>query len=261
MSDPAAAPSPWRLDGRRALVTGASLGIGAATASALAERGATVLLVARGADALDAQVAAIRAAGGVAEGLAADVATPEGRAAVLARVRAAGALDILVNNVGINLRRPTLEATPEDWDTLLRTNVTSAWELTRGCHPLLAASPGASVVNMGSVAAFRSVRTSTAIYAMSKGALEGMTRFFATEWGPAGIRVNSVAPWYVRTPLAAAVLDDPAKAAAILARTPLGRLGTPEDIAHAVVFLALPASSWITGINLPVDGGFLALGS
>ena len=252
--------SPWRLDGRVALVTGASRGIGAAIAEELCAHGATVLLAARSSD-LDERVAALRAAGHAAEGIRADVATPEGRAAVLDLVRGVGRLDVLVNNVGVNIRKPTLEATSEDWESIVRTNVTSAWELARGCHPWLVRSDAASLVNMSSVAAFRSVRTSTAIYAMSKGAVDGMTRFLATEWGPAGIRVNSVAPWYVVTPLTAPVLDDPEKRSAILARTPLGRLGEPADVARAVTFLALPAAGWITGVCLAVDGGFTALGS
>jgi Tropinone reductase 1 len=255
---------PWRLDGRVAVVTGASRGIGASVAEALGERGAAVILVARSEE-LEARVAALRARGADATGVRADVATADGRAAVLSAVAARGALDVLVNNVGTNLRKPTAEVTEAEWEALVRTNVTSAWDLARGCREALARAAsergGASVVNTSSVAALRSVRTSTAIYAMTKGAIEGMTRFLATEWGPAGIRVNSVAPWYVATPLAAAVLDDPEKRAALLARTPLGRLGTPEDVARAVAFLALPASSWISGVCLPVDGGYCALGS
>ncbi len=256
------ADTDWRLDGRVAVVTGASRGIGAAIAAELLARGAEVLLVARSAAALDDVVTEHVRAGRPAFGRVADVATVEGRAAVLDAIRERwDRLDVLVNNVGFNIRRPTLEAAPEDWETIVRTNVTSAWELSRGCHPWLVRSPAASIVNLGSVAAFRTVRTSTAIYAMSKGALEGMTRFLAVEWGPARIRVNSVAPWYVRTPLAAAVLDDPERAAALLDRTPLGRLGEPADVARAVAFLAMPVSSWITGVSLPVDGGYLALGS
>lgn len=238
-------------------MTGASRGIGAAVAETLAERGATVILAARSDD-LDARVAALVARGHDARGVRADVGTAEGRAAVLDAV--GDRLDVLVNNVGLNIRKPTLDATLADWDAIVRVNVTSAWELARGCHPRLQRSDAASVVNMSSVAALRSIRTSTAIYAMTKGALEGMTRFLATDWGPDRIRVNSVAPWYVATPLAAAVLDDPDKRAALLARTPLGRLGEPADVARAVAFLAMPASSWITGVCLPVDGGFLAQG-
>lgn len=250
----------WRLDGRVALITGASRGLGAAVAEELGERGATLVLVARSAT-LDDTVAALRAAGRDARGVRADVATPEGRAAVLHAVGELGRLDVLVNNVGVNLRKPTLEVTLEEWDALVRVNVTSAWDLSRGCHPWLARSGAASIVNLSSVAAHRTVRTSTAIYAMTKGAVEAMTRFLAVEWGPAGIRVNAVAPWYVATPLTAAVLDDPERRAALLARTPLGRLGEPADVARAVAFLAMPASGWITGACLPVDGGYLALGS
>lgn len=251
---------PWRLEGRAALVTGASRGLGRAIAEELADRGAEVLLVARGEADLTHAVEELRARGRTAHGLVADLATVEGRERTVAAVRSRwNRLDVLVCNAGSNIRKPTLEATVEDWEQLQRTNVESAWGLCQGCFPLL--KPAGSVILIGSVSSQRAVRTSTAIYAMTKGALDGLTRFLAAEWGPHGVRVNLVAPWYVATPLTEPVLANPEKSAATLARTPLGRVGTPEDVARAVTFLATDASGWITGVTLPVDGGFLALGS
>lgn len=162
--------------------------------------------------------------------VAADVSTAAGRARVWEAV-GDGPLDVLVNNVGTNLRRPTLAADEADWKALLDQNTTSTWELCRGAHPRMVQAGGGSIVNLSSSAALRAVRTSTALYAMTKGAVEGLTRFLAAEWGPDRIRVNTVAPWYVRTPLTEPVLGDPARREAILARTPLGRVGEPEDVA------------------------------
>jgi len=252
---------PWRLDGRVALVTGASRGLGRAIAGELAARGADLLLVARGEADLRRAIHEIGACGTRVLGVAADLGVPEGRQRVLDELRAGwDRLDVLVCNAGTNIRKPTLEATPEDLDALFHTNAHSAWGLCQGALPWLVASGAGSVVLVGSVASRRAVRSSTAIYAMTKGALDGLCTFLAAEWAPQGVRVNLVAPWYVATPLAAAVLDQPEKRAAILARTPMGRLGQPEDVARAVAFLACPASGWITGATLPVDGGFLTLG-
>lgn len=250
---------PWRLDGQVALVTGGTQGIGRGVVDALAERGAEVWLAARTAADVDAVVAEVAATGAVVHGLVADLAMPEGRAAVVDAMTTRGRLDVLVNNVGRNLRKPTLDWTLDDLHAVFGTNVDSAWGLTVALHDLLA-DGGGSVVVVTSVAGHRAVRTSTAGYAATKGALDSLVRFLAAEWGPHGIRVNAVAPWYVRTPLAEQVLKDPAKTAAILERTPLGRVGEPEDIGRAVAFLAMPASSWVTGAIVPVDGGFETLG-
>lgn len=246
---------PWRLDGRQALVTGGTKGIGAAIVRELYTRGATVTVVSR--TAADLAALAEQLPGIVT--IAADVADPGDRSRILRHV--AGPLHVLVNNVGTNVRKPTTELEPREWDGLMAVNAASAWDLCRQLHPQLREAGGASVINISSVAAVRAVRTSTAAYAMSKGAMHGLTRFLAAEWGPDGIRVNAVLPWYVRTPLVEPVLSDPVKREAILARTPLGRIGEPEDVARAVAFLAAPASGWITGAELPVDGGFLVLGS
>lgn len=165
-------------------------------------------------------------------------------------------LDLLVHNVGTNVRGPTEGYA--HYDHVMDTNAKPAFELARRLLPALRRGQDPAVVFVSSVAAQRVVRTSSAAYAMSKGAVEALTRFLAVEWGPEGVRVNAVAPWYVATPLVAEVLADPVKRAKILERTPLGRVGQPEDVAEAVLFLA--SARWVTGVVLPVDGGFSALG-
>lgn len=251
----------WKLTGRRAVVTGATRGIGRAIAEEFLSLGAEVVAVARGRADLDEMVTALSS--DALTVVSADVAEAQGREAVMSEVTArwGGQLDVLVNNVGTNIRKKTLDFAPDDFERLMAINLGSAWELSRASHPLMVAAGGGSIVNVSSVSGFQAVLTSTAPYAATKAGMDGLTRFLAAEWGRDNIRVNSVAPWYIRTPLAEAVLADDAKRALILARTPLGRVGDPADAARAVAFLAMPASGWITGAHLPVDGGFLVQGT
>ncbi|MGH8249197.1 MAG: SDR family oxidoreductase [Steroidobacteraceae bacterium] len=250
----------WSLAGCRAVVTGASSGIGLATARELAALGAQVLLVARNSVKVEEAVRGLRGKGHEAHGLAADVATEDGRRAVRVRVDELwGELHLLVNNVGTNVRLPTLEYTLENLRQVMSANVESAFGLCQALHPLLRATRGA-IVNVSSIASRTVVRTSTAAYTMSKAALDGMTDYLAVEWGPDGIRVNSVHPWYIRTPLVAAVLDDESRRSRILAATPLGRIGEPEDVARVVAFLAMPAARHVSGAHVPVDGAFERVG-
>ena len=173
----------------------------------------------------------------------ADVASASGRERVRDGVVSTwDALDILVNNVGTNIRKPSLAFTDDEYRTVLDTNLTSAWELTRLLQPSLKASGRAAIVNIGSVAGMRAVG-SGAVYAMSKAALAHLTRYLACEWARDGIRVNMVAPWYTRTPLAGPVLGQPDVLAAIVDKTPMGRVAEPEEIAAVVAFLCLPAAS------------------
>lgn len=252
----------WSLNGKKALITGGTKGIGEAAANELLALGASVVIVARNADEVAARVAEAHDVGASLYGVAADMATEVGREAALDfALKTLGGLDILVNNVGMNIRKPSLEYTDDEYQQIISTNLTSAWSLCRMAHPHLRrdTSAPASIVNIGSVSGV-TVVGSGAPYAMSKAALDHMTRYLAVEWAKDGIRVNGIDPWYIKTPLAAPVLDDPAKLARVLARTPNGQLGEPEHVGATVAFLCLPAAHYITGQCIGVDGGYLSNG-
>ncbi|CAE8686606.1 unnamed protein product, partial [Polarella glacialis] len=166
----------------------------------------------------------------------------------------------LVNNAGTNVRKPIQDATEEDYNNIMRTNLDSCWFLCKLFKPMLEKSGRASVVNVSSVAGVRSTGTGS-IYAMSKAAMAHLSTSLACEWGPLGIRVNCVCPWMARTPLLEeAVRNNPKQLEDVKAVTPLGRLGEPEDTAGTVAFLCMPASAYITGQIIAVDGGLTAQG-
>jgi tropinone reductase I len=258
----------FSLSEHRALVTGGTRGIGLAVVEQFLELGAHVFVVARGAERLMQQLADWRRryAGRTIDGLAGDVGVESDRQAVFSRLEQThGGLDILVNNVGTNIRKRAEEYTADEYRLVIETNMISTFEMCRRASPLLRAQPGAeravpaSVVNVVSVAGLTHLRTG-APYGMTKAALIQLTRNLAAEWASSGVRVNAIAPWYIRTPLAKPVLDIDAYRAAVLERTPLGRIGEPEEVASAVAFLCMPAASYITGQCLAVDGGFTIYG-
>ncbi len=262
MSELQGQDSRWRLDGRGALVVGASAGIGLAIARELLRFGADALLVARTPEPLSAAVDELseefpRAA---VRGFAADVSQPEGRDALFDFIEDAGLpLHVLVNNAGTNLSRAAMDYAEDEWRAIFETNVFAAFEVCRAAFPLLRLHPGSAIVNVGSVSGLTHVRTG-APYGASKAALHQLTKNLACEWAGEGVRVNAVAPWYIRTRRTAGPLHDADYFDEVLERTPMRRIGEPEEVAAAVAFLCLPASSYVTGECIAVDGGFLRYG-
>jgi Tropinone reductase 1 len=250
----------WSLTGKKAVVTGGTKGIGAAVSEELLSLGAHVLIMARTTQDVNARVEEWTAKGWNAHGFAGDLSHAKSREALAVRIRALwGKLDILVNNAGTNIRKRTESYTDEEIEFLLEINLRSALDLCRRLYPLLKGSGNGCIVNVSSVAGLVSVGTGVP-YAMSKAALIQMTKNLAAEWAADGIRVNAIAPWYIRTPLSEGVLRKQEYLDSVLARTPLGRIGEPEEVAAAAAFLCMPASSYITGLCVPVDGGFTGHG-
>ncbi len=247
----------FRLDGRVAVVTGASRGLGVAIAQALAEAGADVALVARGGTGEAA--AAVARAGRRSVGVEVDLASPDAPARILDATEAAlGRADILVNNAGIIRRAPFLEFSAQDWDDVLDVNLSAAFRLSQlFARRLVAAGAPGKVIHTASMLSFQGgVRVAS--YTASKSALHGLTKLMANELAPHRINVNAVAPGYMATDNTAALRADPARNAAILDRIPAGRWGEAGDLKGAVVFLASPASDYVHGFTLAVDGGWLA---
>lgn len=245
----------FRLDGRRALVAGASSGIGRACAVALAEMGAEVTLAARRADALDAVADEIRAEGRAATTLALDVSDIDATADAVLRH---GPFDILVNSAGLARHSPAMDTTEEDFDAVADLNIKGAYFLTRNvAKGLLDAGKPGSLINISSQMAHVG-GIDRAVYCATKHAVEGFTKAMAIEWGPSGIRVNTVCPTFIRTPLTEPTFADPERVGWIREKIKLGRIGEVEDIMGAVVYLASDASALVTGTSLVVDGGWTA---
>jgi NAD(P)-dependent dehydrogenase (short-subunit alcohol dehydrogenase family) len=246
------------LAGRAALVTGGNRGLGKAMAEALARAGANVILVARDAAKLEEAAGAIRAAGGAASVYPADVAD-EAQVEALrdAVLRDHGRLDILINNAGINLRKPLVEFTLEEWRRVIDTNLTSVFLMCRAFVPLMRGRGYGRIINIGSTMSRVSI-AGRAAYSSSKAAILGLTRALALEVAPEGITVNAMCPGPFATELNTALLADPERAAWFLSRTPVGRWGNVEEVGEMAVYLCSEKSGFVTGADLAIDGGWLA---
>lgn len=246
-------PEAFSLRGQVALITGGGTGIGLAMARALHEAGARVVLVGRRETEL---AAAVESLGERASYVVHDVTRLDAASGLIERVtRDVGPVGILVNNAGIHLKKPAVDTTPEEFEKVLRTHIHGAHALTRAVAPDMIARNRGSILFIGSMASLFGIPLVIA-YTAAKSAMVGMVKAYATELSPHGVRVNCIAPGWIETEMSRKALDgDPARSKKILGRTPMAKLGAPDDIGWAAVYLSSPAAKFITGVILPVDGG------
>ncbi|QCD88386.1 tropine dehydrogenase [Vigna unguiculata] len=254
--------SSWCLQGMTALVTGGSKGIGYAIVEELAQLGATVHTCSRNEADLNKSLKEWTTKGYRITGSVCDVASRVEREELIARVSSQfnGKLNILVNNVGTNIQKHTLDFTAEDFAFLMNTNLESCFHLSQLAHPLLKASESASIIFISSIAGVVAINLVSVIYSATKGAMNQMTKNLACEWAKDNIRTNCIAPGPIRTPLLEKFLKEGKIVNAYIPRTPLGRFGEGEEVSSMVAFLCLPAASYITGQTICVDGGFTVNG-
>src|SRR6266851_5615689 len=246
---------PYSLEGRAAFVTGASRGIGRSIALALARAGAAVACAARAQDQVKDAAAEIEAAGGRACALRLDVTQgAQITAAVNDAEKALGPIDILVNNAGITLEKKTVDVSDDEWEQVLATNLTSMFRCARAVAPSMIARGRGKIINVGSMYGRLGVPRYVA-YCASKAAVDGLTRSLAAEWARHGIQVNCLAPGYMNTDIPRAAMADPKTRERFLSKVPARRLGEPEEAAALAVYLASPASDFMTGQTVYLDGG------
>jgi len=252
--------SRFDLTGKKAIVTGAGRGIGKAVALGLAEAGAEIAVVARTEGDLEEVVQEIRAKGGIAHPIQADLTTSGAADQVVAQtLEALGGLHILINNAGMNIRKKAHEVSEEEWDRVVDLNMKATFFLSQAAGKIMCEQRYGRIVNMASVAGLVALRTGVA-YASSKAGVIQMTRVLSLEWSKFGVNVNAIAPWYFRTPLTEELLANETFLQEVLSRTPSGRIGDVDDLVGPAVFLASDAAAYITGQTIAVDGGMSVYG-
>jgi 2-deoxy-D-gluconate 3-dehydrogenase len=247
--------SQFSLAGKTALVTGASKGIGASIAIAMAQAGADLVLVGRSQDSLATTRTEIENLGRTTETLIADVESRDQITAAFKNIEQLN-VEIVVNNAGSISRAPAIETSLEDWDRIIDTNLNSVFQISQLCAKSMLAKGHGRIINIASLLSFQG-GINVPAYTASKHAVAGVTKALANEWGAKGVTVNAIAPGYISTDNTQALRNDADRNTSILARIPIGRWGTPEDLAAVAVFLASPAAAYINGEIITVDGGWM----